>query len=280
MVYILVSIYFDSSRLGHTIKTNYKTLATWSRDMLNFALLEKALGLVSLPHFAYDFTRKMFLMFYPINWPNVIVWLLLLLEILGNMYMGIICLLVDDVINFKALSVARNRLRSEVAPLIFMTCFSSSVTLGSACPCSWMVCFLLFVVGCFGKVSVCDTFLSRCCHAKSESESCYVSFCLNNGWDLINLVLKIFSMRGKISTKEQVCGSIDKKKSCLRITFSSVLISSHKNGSHKICFHLFPLWWSAIFYFIEMVPIRFCSNIRKENVPSCLTISSCLSSSK
>ena len=35
--------------------------------MLNFDFLEKDLGLVSLPHFAYDFSRKMFLMLYSIN---------------------------------------------------------------------------------------------------------------------------------------------------------------------------------------------------------------------
>ena len=30
--------------------------------MLNFGFLEKGLRIVSLPHFAYDFSRKMFLM--------------------------------------------------------------------------------------------------------------------------------------------------------------------------------------------------------------------------
>ena len=52
--------------------------------MLNFEFLEKSLGIVSLPPFVYDFSRKMFLMLYPINWPNFIAWLLLLLEILVN----------------------------------------------------------------------------------------------------------------------------------------------------------------------------------------------------
>ena len=31
--------------------------------MLNFDFLEKGVGIVSLPHFVYDFSRKMFLMF-------------------------------------------------------------------------------------------------------------------------------------------------------------------------------------------------------------------------
>ena len=35
--------------------------------MLNFDFLEKGLGIVSLPHFVYDFSRKIFLMLYSIN---------------------------------------------------------------------------------------------------------------------------------------------------------------------------------------------------------------------
>ena len=41
--------------------------------MLNFEFLEKGLGIVSPPHFVYDFSRKMFLMLYSINRPNFIV---------------------------------------------------------------------------------------------------------------------------------------------------------------------------------------------------------------
>ena len=59
--------------------------------MLNFDFLEKSLGIVSPPHFLYDFPRKMFLMLYPISWPNFIVWLPFLFEILVNMYIGIVC---------------------------------------------------------------------------------------------------------------------------------------------------------------------------------------------
>ena len=40
--------------------------------MLKFNFLEKSLGLVSPPHFAYDFSRKMFLMLHSIHWPNFI----------------------------------------------------------------------------------------------------------------------------------------------------------------------------------------------------------------
>ena len=35
--------------------------------MLNFDNLDKGLGIVSLPHFVYDFSTKMSLMLYSIN---------------------------------------------------------------------------------------------------------------------------------------------------------------------------------------------------------------------
>ena len=79
----------------------YKTLDYRSRDMLNFRFLEMdGLGLVSPPHFVYDFSRKIFLMLHSINWPNFIVWLPLLLEILGNMCFKIICWPGCDVTKF------------------------------------------------------------------------------------------------------------------------------------------------------------------------------------
>ena len=40
--------------------------------MLNFEHLEKGLGIVSLPYFVYNFSRKMFLMLSSVNWPNFI----------------------------------------------------------------------------------------------------------------------------------------------------------------------------------------------------------------
>ena len=79
----------------------YKTLDYWSRDNLNFDILEKGLGIVSSPHFVYDFSIKMFLMLYFIIWPNFIVWWPLLLKILGNMYIGSVCYPVCDVITFE-----------------------------------------------------------------------------------------------------------------------------------------------------------------------------------
>ena len=52
-----------------------------------------------MPHFLYFIWRKIFLTLYSINWPNLIVWWLLLFEILGNMCIVIICLPVNDIIN-------------------------------------------------------------------------------------------------------------------------------------------------------------------------------------
>ena len=48
-----------------------------------------------------DFSRKIFLTLYFINWTNFIAWLPLLLEILGNMRITIICYPVCDVMNFE-----------------------------------------------------------------------------------------------------------------------------------------------------------------------------------
>ena len=49
--------------------------------MLNSDFLDKGLGIVSPAYFANDFSTKMFLMLYSINWPNLIAWLPSLLEI-------------------------------------------------------------------------------------------------------------------------------------------------------------------------------------------------------
>ena len=59
--------------------------------MLNFDFLDKGLGIVSPAYLVYDFSTKMFLMLYSINWPNFIAWLHLLLEILGNTCIAIVC---------------------------------------------------------------------------------------------------------------------------------------------------------------------------------------------
>ena len=65
----------------------------------NFFLKKKGgLGLVFLSHFLHDFWRKNL---YAIKWLNLIVWLSLLLQILGNMCIIIICFPVCDVIKFE-----------------------------------------------------------------------------------------------------------------------------------------------------------------------------------
>ena len=69
--------------------------------MLNFDFLEKGLGVVSPPLFLYDFSRKTFLMLYSINWPNSIVWLPSLREILDNVCIAIVCFPGCDVMNFE-----------------------------------------------------------------------------------------------------------------------------------------------------------------------------------
>ena len=92
--------------LAYNKNTLYKTLDYWSTDMLNFDFLEKDLGIVSSPHFVYDFSRKMLLMLYSINWPNLIVWLPLLLEILGNMYIVIVCFPGFDVFQILKLTLS------------------------------------------------------------------------------------------------------------------------------------------------------------------------------
>ena len=79
----------------------YKILEYSFRDMLNFECSEKGLRLVSPPHFVYDFSRKIFLMFYVTNWPNFIVWLTILLKIMHNMWITIVCEPGCDVINFE-----------------------------------------------------------------------------------------------------------------------------------------------------------------------------------
>ena len=59
--------------------------------MLNFDFLDKGQGIISPPHFGYDFSIKMFLMLYSINRLDFIVSLPLLQEILGDMCIAIVC---------------------------------------------------------------------------------------------------------------------------------------------------------------------------------------------
>ena len=115
MVCSLVQYISTAFNLAYNINKLCKTLDYWSRAMLNFDFLEKSLGLVSPPHFEYDFSRKIFLILYSINWPNFTVLLSLLLEILGNMCIAIVCFPGCDVMNFEIILIFL------IKPFFYMT---------------------------------------------------------------------------------------------------------------------------------------------------------------
>ena len=79
--YILIAL-----SLAYNKNELYRTLDSWSRDVPNFDFLEKGLGIASPPHFVYDFSRKSSLILYSINWPKIVVWLLLFLVIISKLY--------------------------------------------------------------------------------------------------------------------------------------------------------------------------------------------------
>ena len=51
-----------------------------------FQETKRGFELALLPHFLYDFWRKIFLLLFSMNWPNLILWLPLLREILSIWY--------------------------------------------------------------------------------------------------------------------------------------------------------------------------------------------------
>ena len=55
-----------------------KTLDYWSKDMFNIDVLEKDLEIVPSTHSMSDFSIKMFLLRFSINWLNYIIWFPLL----------------------------------------------------------------------------------------------------------------------------------------------------------------------------------------------------------
>ena len=101
MVRSLISVYSIALKFAYNRNKPFKTLHYWSRNMLNFDILDKGLGIVSPSHFVYNFSTKMYLVLYSINWPNFIVWLPLRLEILVNICIAIVCYPGSDVLNFK-----------------------------------------------------------------------------------------------------------------------------------------------------------------------------------
>ena len=76
-------------RLSKYIET--KLQSTCVHLTLSFFKKWRGLELVTLPHFPYNFWRKIILSLCSINWPNFIVWLLSLCEILDIMCIGIVC---------------------------------------------------------------------------------------------------------------------------------------------------------------------------------------------
>ena len=79
-------------------KKHTYTDSDWYSGLFNFHFLEKGLGLAFLPHFVCDFQS---ISCYSINWPNFIVWLYLVVEILNSKCILIICFAVYDVIKFE-----------------------------------------------------------------------------------------------------------------------------------------------------------------------------------
>ena len=67
-IWIALKLPYNQSKL-------FTTLHYWSRDtllILNFDFIDKGLGIVTPAHFVFDFSPKMLLMLYSINWPNFI----------------------------------------------------------------------------------------------------------------------------------------------------------------------------------------------------------------
>ena len=101
-------VIFQYNKTCHTVKENcIKTFDYWSEDMLKFNFSEKSLELVSPSHFVHDISTKMFLMLHSINWPNFIVCLPLILEILGNIYITTVCWPSGDVIKFEVIFLTK-----------------------------------------------------------------------------------------------------------------------------------------------------------------------------
>ena len=80
----------------------FSTFSTVDPKTCLILFLEMGVGVVSPPHFVYVFSRKIFLMLFPINWSSFIALLPLLFEMLCNMCIVIIFFPVYYVINFES----------------------------------------------------------------------------------------------------------------------------------------------------------------------------------
>ena len=101
--YNKINIFIQKSWKKWGRKTSFRPIGKSKRSkvILNFDFLEKSLEYVSPPYFVHDFLRKIFLMLCSINWPDFIVSFSLLLEILGNIYVAIVCFPGFYVVNFE-----------------------------------------------------------------------------------------------------------------------------------------------------------------------------------
>ena len=101
MASTLVLIYFGRPLLGHAIKTNFIEFQIVDPEQYWILFFIRGSGTTFSTTFCARFFKKLLSMLYYINWPNFIVWLPFLLEILDNICIVIICSPVCDVINFE-----------------------------------------------------------------------------------------------------------------------------------------------------------------------------------
>ena len=77
----------------------------YDRDLRQKAIKNKKRSGTSPPA---SFSAKIFLLLFSVTWPNFTVWLPLLREILGNMYIVIVCYASCDVTNFEKFKYLEN----------------------------------------------------------------------------------------------------------------------------------------------------------------------------
>ena len=87
VVYILFFFACQRWGLSKVIETKLQTTCFY----LIHSVFKRGLELVSLSHFLHIFWGKIFRLLYSITWPYSNAWLLLFRDILGNMYIAIVC---------------------------------------------------------------------------------------------------------------------------------------------------------------------------------------------
>ena len=97
----LVSIYFNTPRLGYKKRNICIKLQIINPEICSNLVFEIGVEIGSLPHFLYNFSRKVFLILNSINLPNIIFCLLFHFQILANMCIIIICFPGCGIINFE-----------------------------------------------------------------------------------------------------------------------------------------------------------------------------------